>query len=426
MAGLFAINDIDLYPPDGYQEEPIPVVGYNLLGEPIRQGYPAITFTWSFLKQEHMSRLIDQYDPNNPRTLVTFIDKDVGPDNPIVYYGMFHEPIVGARQIIYYNNVAVRFTHLVRASVWIKENGVGKAIFRKPNNDSEVVGFLHDNTQVILVEEDGNWSLIRHDSLLYDGSGWVRNEDLSTKIPNNIYDNAGYTFLSYKWVNVDPVDGEGQVVRNQADEVSDVRGYLYDNTKVQVLSEGASYTLIRHYSLEGDKEGWIGNQYLKDTRPNNEYKSRWYFDQVAWVNNPSAPNDPVIVRRSDNLNSANVGGLYHKTQIEILDQTDTGWKEIRHRFLPDRHGYIQDSHVDYVKPNVIYDHDNYKYARINNAGGKHALNRRSENGNSVGLLANNTKVIVKERYYDGWVRIKEDSLSGDGNQGYIQEQFLSY
>jgi hypothetical protein len=107
---LFAINGTWLYPPDGYQESPIPVVGYNLLGEPIRQGYQQFIFTWSIMKQDRLSSLINMYDPNNPMVNITFIDKKTG--QLIVRSGMMEEPIVGARMIVYYQNVAVKFTRI--------------------------------------------------------------------------------------------------------------------------------------------------------------------------------------------------------------------------------------------------------------------------------------------------------------------------
>jgi len=79
---LFAVNDRWLYPPDGYQKEPIPVVGYNLLGEPVRQGFPALTLTWSFMKQQHLTALLAAYDGNDPRVKLTYVDEAVGVETP--------------------------------------------------------------------------------------------------------------------------------------------------------------------------------------------------------------------------------------------------------------------------------------------------------------------------------------------------------
>jgi len=107
---LFAINGVSLWPPDGYQEAPIPIVGYNLRGEPIRQGYPSFVFTWSIMLQDRLTDLIDQYDPANPQVQLTYIDKYSG--DTVTKYAMMEEPIIGARQIVYYMNVAVKFTRL--------------------------------------------------------------------------------------------------------------------------------------------------------------------------------------------------------------------------------------------------------------------------------------------------------------------------
>lgn len=110
---LFAINGTWLYPPDGYQETPIPIVGYNLMGEPIRQGYPQFIFTWSIMIQQRLTSLMAMYNPNAPMVNITYISKDTG--QLITRSGMMEEPIVGARMIIYYQNVAVKFTRISEA-----------------------------------------------------------------------------------------------------------------------------------------------------------------------------------------------------------------------------------------------------------------------------------------------------------------------
>lgn len=110
FAKLFAINGTWLFPPDGYQETPVPVVGYNLAGAPIRQGYPQLIFTWSFMTQPRMTALMLAYDAENPLVNITYIDKSTG--GIVVRSGMMEEPIVGARLIVYYQNVAVKITRL--------------------------------------------------------------------------------------------------------------------------------------------------------------------------------------------------------------------------------------------------------------------------------------------------------------------------
>ena len=108
FAHVFAINGVWLYGPNNYQEEPVPVMGYNQLGQPVRQGYPSFVFIWDFMIQEHMSNLMAAYTPATPQKTVTFIDKNTG--EAANFIGMMHEPIVGQRQIIYYANVSVKFT----------------------------------------------------------------------------------------------------------------------------------------------------------------------------------------------------------------------------------------------------------------------------------------------------------------------------
>lgn len=110
MTNLFAINGTYLWPPDGYQETPMPVVGYNLRGEPVRQGYESITFTWSILLQDRLEALFDTYDPENPQVELTYIDKRSG--QVVTRYAMMEEPVIGVRYIVYYQNVACKFTRI--------------------------------------------------------------------------------------------------------------------------------------------------------------------------------------------------------------------------------------------------------------------------------------------------------------------------
>ena len=111
MEHVFAINGQWLYGPDGYQEEPIPQVGATLSGKPILQGYHTFTFTWSFLNQVNMSALWEKWNPANPQVDVTYIDKATG--ELAIMTAMMHEPIVGARNIVFYQNVAVKFSRCV-------------------------------------------------------------------------------------------------------------------------------------------------------------------------------------------------------------------------------------------------------------------------------------------------------------------------
>lgn len=110
MNHLFSINGEWLRPPDGYQESPVPVVGYNLRGEPIRQGFPSIIFTWSFMRQEELTALLDAFDPEEPQVLLQYISASTG--ELTSKYAMIEEPVIGARMIVYYQSVALRATRI--------------------------------------------------------------------------------------------------------------------------------------------------------------------------------------------------------------------------------------------------------------------------------------------------------------------------
>lgn len=107
---LFAINGVWLYPPDVYQEEPVPVVAYTTHGKPIPQGKPAITFAWRMLKQQTMSALMAAYQPATPEVSLTYIDKSDG--HLVTATAVMEEPLVAARPASLFGNVSVKFTHI--------------------------------------------------------------------------------------------------------------------------------------------------------------------------------------------------------------------------------------------------------------------------------------------------------------------------
>lgn len=182
FSNLFAINNNWIYPPDNYQEEPIPVVGYNLTGEPVRQGYPVITFSWTFMKQVNLTDLMKAYNPNNPRVKITYIDKYIGPNTLVKAWGMMHEPLIGARQIVFYNNVAVKFTRIIPATVWTTSTASIKA---SASTSSNTIATVTANTQLELADEpDGSGWL----NVIYDGNStrWIRDTEITYEAPSTI------------------------------------------------------------------------------------------------------------------------------------------------------------------------------------------------------------------------------------------------
>lgn len=98
-----------IFSPDNYQEEPPVVIGYTLSGRPLRQGYLALTFLWSYINQEDFTALMNVWHAVNGPVQFSYIDKLDGQEK--ILKGRMHEPLVGMRQFVYYANVAVRFTH---------------------------------------------------------------------------------------------------------------------------------------------------------------------------------------------------------------------------------------------------------------------------------------------------------------------------
>ncbi|HEY7032321.1 MAG TPA: hypothetical protein VH482_13365 [Thermomicrobiales bacterium] len=107
---LFQIDSTWLHGPSNYQEENVPVVGFDLAGRPIRQGFPTITFVWDILDQAKMTALMDAWDPESPKTNIRYVDKSTG---SLVQKSCYLiEPVVGQRGTLYFFNVALRAVHL--------------------------------------------------------------------------------------------------------------------------------------------------------------------------------------------------------------------------------------------------------------------------------------------------------------------------
>lgn len=103
-----------VYPPDGYQEGPIPSVGVTLNRRNVRQGYGSIIFTWKLLNQEKFATIWNAWmaclASGDTRVEIEYVDKENG--GMIIQFATMYEPVIGGRHTVFYDNVAVKFTHL--------------------------------------------------------------------------------------------------------------------------------------------------------------------------------------------------------------------------------------------------------------------------------------------------------------------------
>lgn len=114
FAHRLQINGVWVYPPSDYQEMPIPVVGYTLSKRSVRQGYQQMVFVWPILNQEKMSDIwevwTDALTANETRVEFQYIDKATG--ELTTKWGTLHEPVVGRRHTVFYDEVAVKFAFI--------------------------------------------------------------------------------------------------------------------------------------------------------------------------------------------------------------------------------------------------------------------------------------------------------------------------
>lgn len=410
IGGLFVINGTSLFAPDGYQEEPIPVVGYTLGGEPVRQGYATLTFTWSFMKQEHMSALMDIYNPKSPEVRVSFIDKTLGPDQLMAFDAMMHEPVVGARQIVYYNNISVRFTHLRQAMAWVKP-GAPVMTYKHNRTSSNQVRMLHPNQAVeILDRPSEGWVMINHP---VEGECYLPDKALS-------YDVRSTRAAVPAWLYQYPVHYLSSTTSVRDTPSGTTTATLYAFTQVEVIGSDGTWTQILHAGIPG-YYGWVPTANLTTGKPTTVYQDLYYTATTAWTTGN-------VTVYSGAGTGSDIGDLKAKTQVEILDQA-TNWIRVRHFMIVDGKGWIARSHLQFTPPNQLYDDDNYQDRWIDprQTPGTHAAvyRRMDQSSKQTGTLPDGQKVTLLARYSNNWAKIRQGGIDDDNHVGYIRESLLT-
>ena len=118
----FMINDDTTTPqPQEMLVNPRPIVGRNLLGDPIYMGYETLDVKWSNIPTDRIASLLALYDPTVPACTVTYLDSRVGvlvTRDARMEQPIDGGPIPGLRA---YKNVSVRFSHLGPAATYTPE-----------------------------------------------------------------------------------------------------------------------------------------------------------------------------------------------------------------------------------------------------------------------------------------------------------------
>lgn len=377
---LFAIDDVWLYPPDGYQEEPVPVVGYTLAGTPIRQGYKILTFTWSFMKQQNVTNLLACFTPDTPRKTIAYIDARTG--RMIKAWGMMHEPVIGARQVVFYNNIAVKFSHLVQITAWTKGY---TPCYTNPK------GTNADNTYPLLPPR------LPVTRLTDQPADFVK-----VQVPN-----LGVRYLPSKNLTVEPPDTENSLLslgETRYLTASVVYGSkrLYAGTRVYLNG-----TLYYHPYLDANLA--VAGAPLQEPPTGVVYPELGYITDTQYTTGSTA-----VTCTLDSGASRTVT-LRPNTQITVSERPATGdVLVIDHPYLIGL-GTASAYALTPNQPATIQDDTVYTTAWTTSQ----VTVVRSPGGTSVGTLYANTAVEVLERGTDGWTLIRHFAL--DGGQGYVPD-----
>lgn len=105
-----SVNGLSGFPKPETIQFATPAPRYNLAGQPIRQGYQAMTWSWETMTDAEMSQILALYNPANPQVTVVY------PDENLVWQqaqGFLLPPQFGTRATIAHTSVSLTFTHLI-------------------------------------------------------------------------------------------------------------------------------------------------------------------------------------------------------------------------------------------------------------------------------------------------------------------------
>ena len=105
-----AINgDGSIKKPDRVTYTPRPVAGRTLIGGPLLQGYPLVTWSYTVLSWSDLQSFMKYYNPTNPIVTVIYPDET---GTWIQRLGVMHPPTFGDMQTMLVTNVSISFSIL--------------------------------------------------------------------------------------------------------------------------------------------------------------------------------------------------------------------------------------------------------------------------------------------------------------------------
>jgi hypothetical protein len=96
--------------PNNVQHQERPVLDYTLRGSPRYAGFASQVWQWAVLAQAEMGDLWALYHADAPHVQITYHDPLTG--GYVTRWAMMHEPRIGQRFTLIYQQVSVLFTRI--------------------------------------------------------------------------------------------------------------------------------------------------------------------------------------------------------------------------------------------------------------------------------------------------------------------------
>lgn len=105
----FSVNGVP-FPAPHHMKYVLPqVMGYDLSGNPIRQGYTTVVFVYDELQDSFIQQIMAAYNPASPQVTVIYLN-ELG--NWVAKRAMMAPPQLGTRQTVVHQNVQFTFSHI--------------------------------------------------------------------------------------------------------------------------------------------------------------------------------------------------------------------------------------------------------------------------------------------------------------------------
>ena len=301
-----------------------------------------------------------------------------------------------------------------------------------PDLNSEVIGVLLNGEEISITGENGSWYEISYKgSKGYVSKSYVKiaEENIET---NNVPNNENSSSQKGMVVNVNSV----LRVRSEANENSDILGFLTNGCNVNILGESGDWYNISY----NGKNAYVSKEYVKITSENNsQSNSNDNNSSQASEDKTDNKNGQVVnvysglnVRSEASTSGIIIGSLSNGANVTILGESGN-WYKIKYGSST---GYVS---KDYVKASGESSENNTNNSNVgsneinsseetsdsksgkvvNVQSGLNVRNGASTSSGIIGSLSNGANVTILGES-GNWYKIKYGNSTGYVSKDYVK------